>query len=220
MTDEARSDAEAGEPMAMFPLGSVLLPGMILPLHIFEPRYRALADHVVRGAGSGEFGVVLIERGSEVGGGEVRSDIGVLARVVDATEFDDGRWSLVTLGADRIRVDRWRADEPYPRADVVRLTDDPADAPADAVRELASLLAELADLSSRLGNPVADVTVDVDIDPGAAVWEVIARSPLGPADRQRLLACDDPRERVASAAAMMAEQRDLFAALLAQRGDG
>jgi Lon protease-like protein len=220
MTDEAQHVTDLGEPVAMFPLGSVLLPGMALPLHVFEPRYRALADHVVRGEGNGEFGVVLIERGSEVGGGDVRSDLGVLARVVDATEFDDGRWSLVAVGTERIRVDRWLPDDPYPQARVTRLRDALNGPQAEAVDKLVSLLSELSSLSARLGHPGPEIAVDVEADPAAAVWQIVARSPLGAADRHRLLACDDPHERVASAAELMAEQRDLFTALLAQRGKG
>ena len=56
----------------MFPLGSVLLPGAMLPLHVFEPRYRRLVQDCVAEA-SHEFGVALIERGFEVGGGDFRT---------------------------------------------------------------------------------------------------------------------------------------------------
>ena len=55
----------------MFPLGTVLFPTLILPLHVFEPRYRALVENCLA-APQPEFGVVLIERGSEVGGDDVR----------------------------------------------------------------------------------------------------------------------------------------------------
>lgn len=66
----------------MFPLGTVLLPGAYLPLHVFEPRYRRLVQACLEG--SPEFGVVLIERGSEVGGGERRFDVGCVARILSA----------------------------------------------------------------------------------------------------------------------------------------
>ena len=65
--------------LPMFPLGTVLFPSGVLPLRIFEPRYRKMLEDLL--LGSREFGVVLIERGSEVGGGEVRSGIGTMARV-------------------------------------------------------------------------------------------------------------------------------------------
>ena len=62
--------------MPMFPLGTVLLPSVLLPLHIFEERYRTLIRDVLDA--DREFGVVLIERGSEVGGGDTRSSVGTL----------------------------------------------------------------------------------------------------------------------------------------------
>ena len=88
--------------MPMFPLGSVLVPSAGLPLHVFEPRYRALVQDCL--AGDREFGVVLIERGSEVGGDDVRIDVGTVARIVEAAELPDGRWAVVAVGVRRIRV--------------------------------------------------------------------------------------------------------------------
>jgi len=80
----------------MFPLGMVLFPGQILPLHVFEPRYRAMVQDCL--AGDQHFGVVLIERGSEVGGQDVRTDVGTRARILESEELPDGRWVLATVG--------------------------------------------------------------------------------------------------------------------------
>ena len=111
----------------MFPLGTVLFPGAVLPLHVFEPRYRQLVRDCT--LGDREFGVVLIERGSEVGGGDVRSMAGTVARIVQARRDADGRCVLVTVGTRRIRVDtrgsptirtpgpRWRTGQTNRRAD-------------------------------------------------------------------------------------------------------
>ena len=82
--------------LPMFPLGSVLFPHAVLPLHVFEPRYRALTEACL--AGDGEFGVVLIERGSEVGGGDTRFSVGTVARIVEAGRLPDGRYLLATVG--------------------------------------------------------------------------------------------------------------------------
>ena len=90
--------------LPMFPLGTVLLPHMLLPLHIFEPRYRALIHDVLDG--DREFGVTLIERGHEVGGGDRRADVGTVAHVEEAEELDDGRWVVLAAGTRRIRVER------------------------------------------------------------------------------------------------------------------
>lgn len=99
----------------MFPLGSVLLPGGGLPLHVFEPRYQALVRHCIEAPGH-EFGVVLIDRGSEVGGGESRRDVGVVARMVKIAPLDGGRFAVLAVGTRRIRVVEWLPDDPYPRA--------------------------------------------------------------------------------------------------------
>ena len=105
--------------MPMFPLGSVLLPGAVLPLHVFEPRYRQLVSTASpTTAVSPEFGVTLIERGCEVGGGDERTDVGVVARMVRVEALDGGRYALVAVGTRRIRVNAWLPDDPYPLADV------------------------------------------------------------------------------------------------------
>ena len=106
--------AAVAESLPMFPLGTVLLPGAPLPLQVFEPRYRELTRDCL--AGVPEFGVVLIERGSEVGGGDVRTNVGTVARIVASQGFPDGRAYLVTVGTRRIRVTEWLEDAPYPRA--------------------------------------------------------------------------------------------------------
>ena len=78
-------------------------------------------------AGDQQFGVVLIERGSEVGGGDVRTDVGTVARILEAQELPDGRWVLATVGVERIEVERWLPDDPYPEADASPWPDDPPD---------------------------------------------------------------------------------------------
>src|SRR5947208_9424903 len=127
------------ELLPMFPLGAVLFPGVAMPLHVFEPRYRALTRHCLDG--DRRFGVVLIERGSEVGGGDIRVSVGTCARIVEAAELPDGRWLLMVLGVERVRVERWLPDDPYPQAEVVLLPDAPAGPEAaELVRPVERLL--------------------------------------------------------------------------------
>src|SRR5262245_9674089 len=111
----------AGKVLPMFPLGSVLFPHAVLPLRIFEPRYVELTNTVLQR--DGRFGVVLIERGHEVGGGDTRFSVGTIARIVDAARSPEGRYLLATVGAERIRVRRWLDDDPYPRAEVETLAE-------------------------------------------------------------------------------------------------
>ena len=104
----------------MFPLGTVLFPHAVLPLHVFEPRYRVMMRRCLDG--DREFGVVLIERGSEVGGGDARFDIGTIARIVQAAELPDGRFALATVGLRRFRVRALaRPTIPIPQAEVEAL---------------------------------------------------------------------------------------------------
>lgn len=197
----------------MFPLGSVLLPSMFLPLHVFEPRYRALMQDCL--AGNREFGVVLIERGSEVGGGDQRTTIGTMARIVEAVEMPDGRWAVGAVGIRRIRVDRWLDDDPYPRAEVSDL-DDPDD--AGLAGEVASVTARLRRVLARaaeMGMVVAPATQALSEDPVLASYQAVALSPCGPADQQRLLEAPTALERVRSLDVLLAEEETALSQQLA-----
>ena len=197
----------------MFPLGTVLLPGAYLSLHVFEPRYRELVQTCLDG--TPEFGVALIERGSEVGGGDARFDVGCVARIVEAVTLPDGRCELGTVGARRIRVCRWLDDDPYPRADVEPWPDPPPGAVAIETREaLVSATRRLLALHAELGDAVAPVTGDVDDDPVLAAYQLAALAPLGPLDRLDLLRAPDPDERAALLARLLDDATDRAVARL------
>ena len=187
--------------MPMFPLGSVLLPGAVLPLHVFEPRYRQLViDCLADDTGEPEFGVALIERGFEVGGGDERTDVGVVARMVRVEALEGGRYALVTVGTRRIRVNAWLPDDPYPLADVDDWPDEDADAPGlvQRVDELTAQLSAVLDLAVQLGElRPGDVDLSsIDDDPLVASYHLTALSPIGPADRYRLLCAPSPAARL------------------------
>ncbi|WP_419928704.1 LON peptidase substrate-binding domain-containing protein [Candidatus Poriferisocius sp.] len=185
--------------MPMFPLGMVLLPTMVVPIHVFEPRYRQMTKDCLDG--DREFGVVLIERGSEVGGGDIRTDAGTMARIVDSQEFPDGRWGLVAEGTRRIRVSRWLEDDPYPRAEVQDWPDDELgyDEGAEMDAGLPSVVASwrrVLALQSELGVPGPPATFEVSNDPLTAVWQLASLSPMGPLDRQGLLTAANAARRL------------------------
>ena len=100
--------------LPMFPLSAVLFPHASMPLHVFEPRYRALMRDCLEG--DSRFGVVLIERGSEVGGGDQRSAVGTRGVIARAAELPDGRWVLEVRGEAVVEIDQWLPDDPYPLA--------------------------------------------------------------------------------------------------------
>lgn len=178
----------------MFPLGTALLPGAMLPLHVFEDRYRALVERCLEREGT--FGVVLIERGSEVGGGDRRFEVGTLARIVEAGRFPDGRYALVVTGVHRLRVQAWRDDTVYPSA-VVEVLDEPDPGPdgASARHRVAEALERVLTAAVAAGFD-ADLTAVLPDDPVAAVWAAAARAPIGPFDAHRLLATDAFAPRV------------------------
>ncbi len=103
-----------GTRLPMFPLSGVLFPHGSMPLHVFESRYRIMVQECLET--DRRFGVVLIERGSEVGGGDQRSSLGTLVVVVAAAPLPDGRWLVEVRGEARIRVVEWLPDDPYPQA--------------------------------------------------------------------------------------------------------
>ena len=103
----------------MFPLGTAILPSAAVPLHVFEPRYRQLVvDCLAADDDPPVFGSALIERGSEVGGGDQRAELGVVAEMHQIDAFQDGSYHFVAVGVSRLRILRWLDDDPYPRAEV------------------------------------------------------------------------------------------------------
>jgi uncharacterized protein len=187
----------------MFPLESVRLPGEDLPLRIFEPRYSAL----VRDCLSGErtFGVVLISAGREVGGNDVRNDVGALAHIVAAEEHGRGLYHIACEMTDRIRVDEWLDDDPYPRATVsvwpdesgAAVTIDDIGEVEDRVMELferiaSSQEAQLPPRVELLGEP------QPGDDAGARLYALASRIPINQADRYAVLAAPTAAERLAA----------------------
>ena len=172
--------------LAMFPLGSVLFPGMPLPLRVFEPRYVAMLLSVLREA-EHEFGVVLIERGSEVGGGDVRFGVGTVARIV-SVEQAEGTIVLLATGAARFEVVRWLQDDPFPRAQVRELAALELDASTRS--ELGAAEAVVRATISRASEFVeVPWPADIELSPELAqrIWQVAGIAPLNSLDQYALL---------------------------------
>ena len=201
--------------LPMFPLGTVLFPGALLPLHVFEPRYRALTLHCLAAdaegganGGAGALGIVLIERGSEVGGGDVRFDVGTRARIVSAVPLEDDRWFLVLRGVDRIRVLRWLGEEPFPRAEVDDLADGGGSEDAAAARDrVERLLRQALALATELGDPTAaPATLALDPEPAVAGWQAAAVAPVGVLDAQRVLTTAGVADRLHLLAGLLEDE--------------
>ena len=172
--------------LPIFPLGSVLFPSMPLALRVFEERYLAMLARVLQEEPS-EFGVVLIERGQEVGGGEKRFDVGTIARIAQM-ETAEGFIAMLAHGTRRFRVIEWLPDDPYPRALVAELDpfdwDDSLDGTRDRVEQ--TVRRALA-VGAEFGEVAYSATVELEEDPVDAAWQLAAIAPLGEMDQLQLL---------------------------------
>ncbi len=167
----------------MFPLGSVLFPQTPIPLRIFEPRYLTMVGRLLD-EDDPLFGVVLIERGHEAGGGDQRASVGTMARLVSVAAGSDDL-QIVAVGTERFTVDRWLDDDPHPRAEVTML---PPLTWSDALGPLhAQAEAVVRRVLARA--PVARWAPDTELsdEPVAAAWQLAEIAPLGEYDRYTLL---------------------------------
>jgi Lon protease-like protein len=185
----------------MFPLQTAQLPGDVLPLQIFESRYVRLVQDCLA-ADEPAFGVVLISRGREVGGGDTRSDVGALAHIDECDETGAGTYELLATVGERIRVTQWLADDPYPRAVIEPWPDEPGPEVGpeqigclvDAILALYERVAQARGLRLRPG--VLAVDPDTADDPARHLYALAARVPMGQADRYDMLAAPTLAERV------------------------
>ncbi|WNG88276.1 LON peptidase substrate-binding domain-containing protein [Mycobacterium sp. ITM-2016-00317] len=187
----------------MFPLEVAMLPGEELPLRIFEPRYAELVRDCLA-AEEPAFGTVLIAAGREVGGGDSRSDVGVLAHIAECADTGDGRYRLKAAIRERIRVLEWLPDNPYPRAVVELWPDQPGKAvTVDAIRDIEDRMVALFErIAVARGAQVnaRDIVAGADESGDAAKWlyALTARLPMGQADRYAVLAAPTAADRVAA----------------------
>jgi uncharacterized protein len=204
-------------PMAMFPLQSALLPDEDLPMQIFEPRYTALIRDCMRDDDP-RFGVVLISHGREVGGGDVRCDVGTVARITDCVDLaGSGRFVLRCRTGERIRVCDWLPDDPYPRAIVQAWPDEPGQPVTagqleeleDRVMALFERIAATRDVSLPDRDVVLGTAADT-VDSGARLYALAARVPIGAADRYSVLAAPSAAERLSA----LSEAVDSVAAVI------
>ncbi len=170
------------EEFAMFPLGRPCLPDEVLPLRVFEDRYVIMMERLLLDD-EPQFGVVMIDRGSEVGGGDARRSIGTamsLARVERSTRND---YSVLAVAQRRIRVVRWLEDDPYPRA----IVEDFPDQDEFGRHEFGQVALEAFPRVQRaLGaisrtDPFRSMTLDRQI------FGLVSALPVGPLDLQDVL---------------------------------
>jgi len=202
--------------LPLFPLGTVLFPGLLLPVHVFEERYRQLVRDLQAGPGPARFGVVAIRAGWETGADGVRDlyDTGCVAVVRRVTEHEDGRCDLVTAGARRFKLLSVDSHGPYLRGEVETLPEEtggeaPARAEAGAVR---AAFGTYLDTLSRRG--AAQIRVpELPDDPLSLSYLVAATMILDLPDRQSLLAVPHAAARLAAERALLARETTMLRAL-------
>jgi Lon protease-like protein len=204
----------------MFPLSTVVMPGVMAPLHVFEERYRAMVRDCLT-MDEPAFGIVLIRRGPEVGGGDVRCDVGTEVRMLKTLRLEDGRYALVVGGASRIRVVQWLPDDPYPQALVDDWADDDADAPDVATRLPAAYdeVRRCLALATELGDRVPRLDTEIVADGPLATHQLAALAPLEDHDHQRLLESSGARARLDLLGELVAGRRQSYLARLRAAGN-
>ena len=203
-----------GQPqqLALFPLDLVLVPGLVLPLHIFEPRYRQLLRDVLASTDR-EFGLVA-HTGLVDADGQARwFTVGTSARVSEVDALPDGRSDITTIGHRRFRVNRTLSSEPYIVAEVQWLDEDTDSANAD--EECRRLALRASALFSRYRGLLSDSDADDGIedlpdDPHLLSYVLTAAPVLPVRTRQQLLESDTTATRLRSACDILATEIDLL----------
>lgn len=180
--------------LRLFPLNTVLFPGMRMPLHIFEDRYCTMIRECIEE--DAPFGVLLIKAGSEVGGGAVPHDTGTTARILQVDYLDDGRMNIFTIGQERFRIVAINTTQPYLRGEVSVLEQEPATDSAYAALPRAHQM--FSDYLRTYFALADQWTRDVHLpdDPGDAADYIATRLDISPDAKQELLAQLNPDARL------------------------
>jgi uncharacterized protein len=204
------------ETLPMFPLGTVLYPGLLLPLHIFEDRYRQLVRDLTQGPEPRRFGVIAIREGRETGvdGISALYEIGCTATLRRVSERDDGRFDLVTVGTDRFRLIALDHSRPYLQAKVEFLPEDTGDEAAAAIAVPAVQLAFRGYIEALNARVATQVSVpDLPAEPIALSYLVAASVIAGLQDRQLLLAEPDAVRRLNAERALLSRETSMLRSL-------
>jgi Lon protease-like protein len=204
------------ETLPLFPLGTVLYPGLLLPLHIFEERYRQLMGDLLDGSRPQHFGVIAIREGRETGVGGVAAlyEIGCIAALRRVNKLDDGRFDVVTAGTQRFRLLKLDESRLYLQGEVDLLAEhvgDPAAAKLAAQAVQAAFRAYL-DALTRQGGTQA-VIPDLPDDPVELSYLVAASMITDLPDKQVLLAEQDAVQRLTAERALLSRETTMLRTL-------
>ncbi len=195
--------------LPLFPLGAVLYPGMLLPLHIFEERYRQLVQDLLDGPDPRRFGVIAIRKGRETGIEGVQSlyEIGCIATLRRVEQYDDGRFDIITVGTQRFKLNRLDETRPYLQGEVELLADEVAD-PAAAlplVRTVQAAFRTYLDALTEWGGATVRIE-ELPDEPMLLSFIVAAAMIIDLTERQRLLAEPDTLRRLEAQRALLSRE--------------
>ncbi len=177
--------------IGLFPLKAILYPSVLMPLHVFEQRYRELVGRCI--SDDAGFGIARITSGGEAGGYAETEQVGTIARIREHRLMPDGRYVLLLRGGPRFRIVERLDDSVFPAANV-ELVDDDLGLGLDegALDHLRVALDRYVALSAEADEIEAYVQIDLDDDPERASFEAAAIVRLADADGQMLLEVDTP----------------------------
>jgi uncharacterized protein len=197
------------EMLPLFPLGAVLYPGMLMPLHIFEERYRQLVRDRLDRPEPRQFGVIAIRKGRETGIDGVHSlyEVGCTATLRRVDRHTDGRFDLLTVGAQRFRLTRLDDTRPYYQGEIEPLAEDVVDqaAAGPAVRAAQAAFRAYLDALTEWGGATVAVG-DLPDEPALLSFIVAAAMVIDLPERQALLAQDDTMRRLTAERALLARE--------------
>jgi hypothetical protein len=202
--------------LPLFPLGTVLFPGLVLPLRIFEERYRQLVRDLLDGPEPRHFGVIAIRKGRETGvdGISALYEIGCTATLRQITEYEDGRYDVVTVGTQRFALTGLDHSQPYLTGHVDLLDEDTGDESAAvlAARGVQRAFGAYVDALARRGGTQVGVP-DLPDEPAALSYLVAASMIVEVSERQALLAEPDALHRLTAERALLARQTSMLRSL-------
>jgi Lon protease-like protein len=201
------------ETMPLFPLGTVLYPGLVLPLHIFEDRYRQLVRDLMSGPEPRRFGVIASRKGHETGvdGISALYEIGCTATLRQVMQRDDGRFDLVTVGDQRFRLLGLDHSQPYLQGEIDLLAEEAGDEAAAtlAVQAVQHAFRDYLDALATQGAARVDVP-DLPDEPVLLSYLVAASMVVDLSDRQVLLAEPDAGRRLVAERALLARETNML----------
>jgi Lon protease-like protein len=186
--------------LPLFPLQTVLYPGLPIPLHVFEDRYRRMFKRVLDG--DWRFGVVAIVKGREVDAGATYHPVGCVAEVAEVNRHADGRLDVVARGRSRFEIDGVAQAAPYIVAEVRELPEVTGDGAEQRTVKAGRLFATYVSTLLRMANEPVE-PIDVPEDPVAASYLIAAGLQVDLADKQRLLTIPSASERLAAESTLL-----------------